>query len=233
MRAVRVLLGALALAPTLTSAAMEDDPLLGKVTLEQFEVRAADGPDPLVLQAEAWVGKDLHKLWLDVEAERVDTETEEAELQVLYHRAIAPHWNLRAGWRRDWRPEPQRDWLALGIEGVAPYWIEVDARVFVGRNGRGAARLEVEYELLFTQQWILSPELELNLYSRNDEAAGIGAGLADLDLGLRLRYEIVREVAPYVGVNWHRAFGRTADFARDAGADTDEVQLLAGLRAWF
>jgi len=221
------------LMPGLVAAASKDDPILTKVLIDQLEIRVTDGPNPWVLDAQAWIGRDLNKLWFKTEVEAVDGNTEEAEIQALYSRAIAPYWDLQAGWRRDIRPTPSRDWFAIGVEGLAPYWFEVDAAAFVGEGGQLAGRLKAEYEWMFTQKWILSPEVEMNLYSRNEEAAGIGTGLSDMELGLRLRYEVWREFAPYIGVNWTGKFGNTADFARDEGEDTSDFQFVAGIRAWF
>lgn len=233
MRKILYGMAALLLLPPFTQAAGKDDPILAKVMIDQLEVRATDGPDPYVLEAQAWIGQDLHKLWLKADVERVDGSTEEAEVQALYSRAIAPYWDLQVGWRHDFRPRPSRDWLAIGVEGLAPYWFEIDAAAFVGESGQVGARLEGEYEWMFTQRWVLSPELKVNLHTKNDKETGTGSGLSDLELGLRLRYEIRREFAPYIGVNWTRKFGNTADYARDEGEDTDDVQFVAGVRAWF
>ena len=221
------------LTPGLVSAASKDDPILAKVLIDQFEIRATDGPNPWVLDAQAWIGGDLNKLWFKTEVEVVDGDTEEAEIQALYSRAIAPYWDLQAGWRRDIRPTPSRDWFAFGVEGLAPYWFEVEATAFVGEGGQLSGRFKAEYEWMFTQKWILSPEFEVNLYSQNDEDVGIGSGLSDMQLGLRLRYEVRREFAPYIGVNWTGTFGNTADYARDEGEDTSDVQFVAGVRMWF
>jgi copper resistance protein B len=229
---VLLLVGVLAV-PAADCAAHEDDPLLFKLMLDQLELRDADGGDPLTWQAQAWVGRDLNKLWLKTEGERVHGDTEEAEVQALYSHAVAPFWDLQAGWRHDLRPRPSRDWAVLGVKGLAPYLFEVDAALFLGPAGRTAARLQAEYELLLTQRLILSPELELKLYGKADPEVGIGAGLATADLGLRLRYEIRREFAPYVGLNWSQKFGRTADFARAEGASADDLQFVVGIRAWF
>lgn len=233
MRKVICGLMALTLLPTSALAASKDDPILTKVMIDQLEVRSTDGPDPWVLEAQGWIGQDLNKFWLKTEVEYVDGETEEAEIQALYSRAIVPYWDLQLGWRHDARPKPNRDWLAVGVEGLAPYWFEVDAAAFFGENGQVGARLEAEYEWMFTQRWVLSPEMEVNLHSKNDEDTGIGSGLSDLELGLRLRYEVRREFAPYIGVNWTKLFGKTADFAREEGEDTDDVQFVVGVRAWF
>jgi copper resistance protein B len=210
-----------------------DDPLLYKVMIDKLEVREADGGNPLVWDADAWIGKDLHKFWFKTEGEHVDGEIEEAELQFLYSRAITPFWDFQVGWRTDIEPEPNRNWLALGFKGLAPYLFEADANLFVGESGQVGARLDAEYEYAFTQKLILSPEIEMNLHTKDDVDTGIGSGLSDMELGLRLRYEIRREFAPYIGVNWSKKFGRTADFARDEGEDTSDVQIVAGIRAWF
>ncbi|MEW8024992.1 MAG: copper resistance protein B [Candidatus Thiodiazotropha sp.] len=211
----------------------KDDPLISKVMIDQLETRITDGPNPLVLEAEAWAGYDLHKFWFKTDVERVDGETEEAEVQLLYSRAIAPFWDFQVGWRRDIRPKPDRDHLALAFKGLAPYLFEVDAGLFIGESGRVNARLDAEYEYMLTQKWILAPELTLDLHSKDDDELGIGSGLSDMSLGLRLRYEIRREFAPYIGVNWSKKFGKTADFAEDEGEDTSDTQIVAGIRAWF
>ncbi len=221
------------LMPGMALAGAEDDPVISKLLIDQFEIREADGPDPVVLDAQAWIGRDLHKLWFKTEMERVDGDTEEAELQLLYSRAIAPYWDLQVGWRRDLRPQPERNWAALGLEGLAPYFFEVDAALFIGESGQTAARVEAEYEFMLTQRWVLSPEVEINAYGKGDPELGVGSGVSDLEAGLRLRYEIRREFAPYIGVNWVKKFSRTADFARDEGEETSDIQFVAGIRAWF
>jgi len=233
MRKISIVLVGLLLTPGIGNTAGKDDPILSKVMIDQLEVRSTDGPDPWVLDAQAWIGQDLNKIWFKTEVEKVGGETEEAQLQALYSRAIAPYWDIQVGWRHDFKPNPTRDWLAVGVEGLAPYWFEIDAAMFVGGSGQVAARLEAEYEWMFTQRWVLSPELEVNLHSEDDESTGVGSGISDLELGLRLRYEIRREFAPYIGVNWSKLFGNTADFARDEGEDTDDVQFVVGVRAWF
>ncbi len=214
-------------------AAMEDDPLVSRVTIDKLEWRAADGPDPLVLDADAWIGRDLHKLGLKTEVEHVDGGTEEAELQLLYRRAVTAFWDFQAGWRRDFRPEPERDFLVLGFSGLAPYMLETDVALFLGESGQVGVRLDAEYEYMLTQRLALVPEIELDIYSEDDAAVGVGAGLSDMEAGLRLRYEVRREIAPYVGVNWAKKFGTTADLAREEGESTSDVQLVAGIRIWF
>jgi copper resistance protein B len=210
-----------------------DDPILAKVMIDQFEYRATEGPDPLILEADAWIGKDLHKAWFKVDAERVNNELEELEVQALYSRAVAPFWDLQVGIRHDARPRPTRTWAALGFKGLAPYWFEVDAAAFVNKEGQVNLRASAEYEWMFTQQIALAPELEFNAYSKDDPDHEIGAGLSDMQAGIRLRYEIKREFAPYIGVNWNRKLGETADIARSSGEDIDDVQFVVGIHAWF
>ncbi|WP_026244759.1 copper resistance protein B [Dasania marina] len=211
----------------------KDDPLLSKVMIDQLEVRDSDEDNPWVLEGQAWLGKDLQKLWLKVDAERVDGATEELELQALYSQAIAPYWDLQVGLRRDSKPTPSRNWAVIGVQGLSPYFFEIDTALFIGESGRSALRVQAEYEILFTQQLILSPEIEANFYGQNDSELGIGSGLSDVQAGLRLRYEIRREFAPYIGINWQKSFGNSADYARSAGHDVQDSQWVVGIRAWF
>ncbi|HHL18932.1 MAG TPA: copper resistance protein B [Thiothrix sp.] len=211
---------------------MEDDPVLTKFMLNQLEIHDADGSNPVTWEAEAWIGKDLNKFWLKTEGERVDGENEELEVQALYSRAIAPYWDIQAGLRKDFKPEG-REWGVIGLKGLAPYFFETDIALFAGDNGRTAARIQGEYELLLTQKTILTPEIELNLYGKDDPQMRIGSGLSDVSVGLRLRYEFKREIAPYIGVEWTKKFGDTADFARADGNDVSDTQLVTGIRTWF
>lgn len=233
MKKLVTAMAALSLTGTAFAGGMDDDPLVGKVMIDQLEIRSTDGDDPTVWEVDAWIGKDLNKLWFKSEGEYVSGETEEAELQLLYSRAISPFWDVQAGWRRDLKPEPERDWFAIGVKGLAPYLFEVDASLFFGEHDQLGASLQAEYEYMLTQKWVLSPEVELNYHSKDDEETGTGEGLSDAQLGLRLRYEFRREFAPYIGVNWWGKFGNTADFAELEGEETDDVQFVAGIRAWF
>ena len=183
--------------------------------------------------AEGWVGGDYHKLWFKSEGDMARGHTEEAEIQALYARAIAPFWNLQMGVRHDIQPSPSRTFAVLGIEGLAPLWFEVDAASFVSTDGDVSFRLEAEYDLLLTQRLILQPRIETNLAIQDAHKWGIGEGMNDIDLGLRLRYEIRREFAPYIGVSWQRKIGETATLARDEGENLDAVSFVTGLRLWF
>jgi copper resistance protein B len=210
-----------------------DDPLLTTVIVDQLEVRDADGANPVALEAQLWIGKDLNKLWLKTDIERRNGETEEAEVQALYSRAITPFWDIQMGVRHDSKPTPTRTWGVIGVQGLAPYWFDIEAGLFIGKYGHTAARFSVEYELLLTQRLILSPDIEINVYGQNDLETGTGSGLADATAGLRLRYEIRREFAPYVGINWTRKFGNTADFVRSKSESPSDTELVVGFRAWF
>ena len=212
---------------------MEDDPIVTKVMIDQLETRITNGDDPLVLEAQAWIGKDLNKFVVKAGVEQVKNVTEELELQALYSKAVAPFWDFQVGIRQDQKPTPVRNWVALGFQGLAPNWFEVDTALFIGESSQVGLRFSAEYEWMFTQRWVLSPEFEINIHAKDDEATGTGAGISDTQLGLRLRYEIKREFAPYIGINWNKKYGNTATYAKNDGAKTDDSQIVIGIRAWF
>lgn len=211
---------------------MDDAATFAKVLVNELEWQRAEAADVAAWNAHAWIGGDYHKLWLKTEGERADGATE-ARTELLWDRIVGRWWSAQVGVRHDTYETSDRTWFALGIQGLAPQWFEVDAALFLGGQGRTALRASVEYELLLTQRLILQPQFELNLYGTDDPDNGIGSGLSDAELGLRLRYEIRRKFAPYVGVEWSRAFGKTADFARAANREADDVRVVAGLRLWF
>ena len=215
------------------SAEAADDPLLLTLMLDQIETRDAGGDNTLSWDGAGWLGKDLRKIWFKTDGERTAGITDSAEVQFLYSTAIGRYWDFQLGIRHDFKPSPSRSWAAIGFKGLAPYFFDIDAAAFIGESGRTALRFEAEYDLLITQRLILAPDIEINIYGQNDADIGIGSGLSDIEAGLRLRYEIRRQFAPYIGVNWSKLFGNTADFARTAGRDTSETQLVIGLRAWF
>lgn len=201
---------------------------------EQFEYRLNEDGSSFNWDAQGWIGGDDNKAWLKTEGEKPFGEPlEEAEVQLLYSRRISDFFDAQIGGRFDLRPEPERGFLVLGLQGLAPYWIEIDASAFVSHKGEVSARFEAEADILITQSLVLQPIAELNLAVQDVEERGVGSGINDLELGLRLRYEIVREFAPYVGVTWERKFGETADFARDEGEDPGAVSFVTGVRFWF
>ncbi len=207
--------------------------LIGKLLIDRLE--AFDGRDS---HGQAWelggsYGTDENKLWIRSEGERSAGKVQDGDAEVFWNHAIATYWGSQLGVRHDFGVGPGRTWAAFGVEGLAPYWFEMEATGYVGSSGRTAARLRVNYDVLFTQRLILTPELEANLYGKNDPARRIGSGLSDVQFGLRLRYEVRRQFAPYVGVVWTRRFGATADFARADHQAIFDRQWVAGLRIWL
>ena len=192
-----------------------------------------DGTNGLNLDSRGWVGRDRDRLWFRAEGDGDDGGVNGAQAHVLYGRQIARWWDLVAGLRQDFRPGAAQTWAAFGVQGLAPYWFDIEATAYIGASGRTHARFEVEYELLFTNRLMLQPLVELELVGKSDPARGVGAGLSTTDIGFRLRYELRREVAPYVGVTWNNKWGQTADYAETANEETGGARLVTGLRLWF
>jgi copper resistance protein B len=210
---------------------MDDRARFSKVMLDELEWRDAEG-SALGWDAAAWYGGDVNKAWLAAEGEREDGAGH-ARVELLWDRVATRWWNVRAGVRVDTGHGPSRTWVAVGVAGLAPGLIEVEASAYASESGRTALRVHAEYDLLLTQRLVLQPEIEIDLYGSDDPARLIGAGLSSVDAGLRLRYEVRREIAPYVGLAWTRRFGGSADFARAQGEDAGEWHGLAGVRVWF
>lgn len=214
--------------------AMNDNPSIGMLLLDRLEyVRSGDGGNAVAIDGQAWYGKNFNKLWMKFEGEHADGRLQDLRTEALWDHAIATYWSTQIGVRHDFGVGPGRTWAAFGIEGLAPYWFETEATFYVGQGGRTAARVSFEYEALLTQRLILQPQLEVNAYGKDDPQRGIGSGLSDVEAGLRLRYEIRREFAPYIGVAWHQRFGRTADLARAHGEPADDLQFVVGFRIWY
>ncbi len=213
---------------------MHGDSLNSLLIAERLENQMHDGDSALIWEAQGWIGYDLNKLWLKTEGlyNNESNDTEEFELQALWSHAISPFWDFQAGWRHD-SEENSRNYAVIGLMGLAPYWFEIDAAAFISEDGDTSARLEAEYELRFTQRLILQPRMELNYAFSEDLEAGIGQGLHKANLGLRLRYEFKREIAPYLGIAWEKSFGNTAEILRSSGMDNEETSLVLGLRAWY
>ena len=212
------------------AALAADDRVFAFAQSDRLEYVSSDGG--AVWDLQGWVGTDYHKLWVKAEGHTDDSVTEDSELQALYSLAHTPFFDLQVGLRQDFQPA-SRTHLVVGIQGLAPQWFEVDAALFVDERGKVSARLEVEYDLLLTQRLVLQPRIEANLAFNSVPNLGIGSGLVDTDVGLRLRYELHRKFAPYVGVRWERLNGSTADFAAAVGEDDDDVSFVFGLQGWF
>jgi copper resistance protein B len=229
-----VAFASLLLAPAMAFAqhdmhAMHDDAIYGYLLFDHLEAGAA----VQAWKTQGWLGTDLHRLWLRSEGERDGGGLEHADVELLYGRPVSPWWDLLAGVRHDMGEGGMRDFLAIGVQGLAPYKIEVAATAYLGESGRTAARVELEYETRLTSRLILQPAIEANLYGRDDPRRGLGSGLSTLESGLRLRYEFNRRFAPYIGVVREQAFGRTADLRRADGRPAADTHVVAGLRTWF
>ena len=212
---------------------MADDATHVRVLIDRLEQFHSSDGNGQALDAQAWVGGDLDKLWLKVDGERSNGRLGATRTEALWNHAIATYWGLQAGVRHDFGDGPGRTWASFGFQGLSPYWFDIQATGYVGQNGRTALRFEGEYDLLLTQRLVLQPDVKVSLYGKNDPDREIGAGLSDIDAGLRLRYEFSRKFAPYIGVVWNRKFANTARYAREAGNPTQETRVVAGLRVWF
>jgi copper resistance protein B len=184
-------------------------------------------------ETEAWVGGDVHRLWVRTEGELHDGELDHASVELLAGRGVSAWWDVVAGVRHDLGDAPSQSFLAVGVQGLAPYKIELEATAYLGSGGQSALRVEAGYETLLTNRWIVQWDLEAEAFGRGDARRGHGAGLATLAAGARLRYAITPRIAPYVGIEVERAFGATADFHRDRGDSATDRRLVAGIRFWF
>jgi copper resistance protein B len=212
---------------------MRDAEPLGMLRIDQLEAFDGLRGHGQSWEMEGWYGTDTDKLWLRSEGEHEGGAFDDSDVEALWSHAVATYWDTQLGVRNDFGSGPSRQWLALGVQGLAPYWFELQATAYAASSGRSAARLRADYEWLLTQRLILQPEFELNFYGKADPQRRLGSGLSDAAFGLRLRYEIRRQFAPYVGVVWTQRYGGTADFARDAHQPAFDRQLVAGLRIWF
>jgi copper resistance protein B len=212
--------------------AMHDDMAIFHLLLEEFEYRAGnDGA--FAWDGQAWYGNDTHRLWLKSEGALSDGRFEHGRHEILYDRPISTFFDLQAGLRADIDADPGRGWLALGVQGLAPYFFEVSATAYAGSDGRFAANAEASFDLLLTQRLILQPKVELDIYTKNDAARGIGSGISSFETGLRLRYEVTRKFAPYVGLTYERMYGATKRFANTNGEDPETLRFVIGLHAWI
>ena len=221
---------------------VEDSPIRGYFLIDQFEhsttryISSSKEQDALRVNTGGWIGGDYKRLWLYTEGTRpYDGKLEDVDVQVLYGRLVAPFWDLQAGLRyaKPRADGPSRNALVLGVQGLAPYRFGVQAAAFVSERGEVSARAEIEYEMLLSQRWILQPRLATNFAFKQVREMDVGRGVNDVELGLRLRYEIAREFAPYVGVEWQTRYGEAAQLSRDRGEPVGGWRLVTGLRLWF
>lgn len=212
---------------------LADEQNFASLLVDRLEAVRTSDTTSTAYDLQAWYGRDYDRAVLKAEGDYDNGELEESSTELLWGHAVAAFWDTQLGLRYDGGKGPDRAWLAFGIQGLAPYWFEVDATAYIGEQGRTALNLEAEYELLLTQKLILQPRIEADFYGEDDTERGIGSGLSEVKTGLRLRYELRREFAPYVGVEWAGTFGGSADYARAAGLDTRDIRAIAGVRFWF
>jgi copper resistance protein B len=212
---------------------MDDAAALGKLMIDQLELEADPDRTTVSWDAQGWYGTDYDKLWLKSEGAPSADGSAAARSEVLWDRVISRWWSLQAGVRVDLAQGPTRGWAAAGIEGLAPYRFDIEAALYLADAGRTAARLRAQRDLYVSQRFILQPEFETELYGRSDVARQLGAGVSDLQLALRARYEIRREIAPYIGLAWRRDLGATARFARADGQPAAALEWVAGLHLWL
>lgn len=219
--------------PDVGGHAMHDASTNYFVLFDQFEWQSGRSTDAFAWDTKGWIGKDRDRFWFRSEGDRTGSRTEQAQLNLLYGRAIARWWDVTAGIRLDTLPGTPRGALAVGIQGLAPYWFGVEATAYVEPSGRTHVRFETDYDLLLANRLVLKPLLEFEIYGGADRARLIDRGLSTGEFGLRLRYEFRRELAPYVGVVWTRRFFGSADLASAAGQDVAGARWTVGLRTWF
>ncbi len=201
--------------------------------IDRLEASRGDHGTGVVWDGYGWVGGDVQKFWWRTEGHGMHGRVEDASVEALYGRGVRAWWDVVAGVRHDIGEGPDRTWLAVGVQGLAPYKFEVSSTVYLGQGGRTALVAEAEYDTLVTNRWILQWRAEASVHGKDDPERAIGSGLSGVEAGARLRYEFHRQFAPYIGIEHDRAFGRTADFRRAAGDSAGDTKLVAGVRIWF
>ena len=211
-----------------------DQSIFAHLLFNELEGRFGGSNPEFRWEGQGWIGTDYGKLWIKSEGTlQGNGSLGDGLHEFLYDRAITTYFDLQVGLRSDIDSRPTRNWAAFGIQGLAPYFFDLELTGYVSGQGHLAAKLEAFYDLLLTQRLILQPQIEVNLYSKADPARMVGAGFSEIDTGLRLRYEFSRKFAPYLGVAYEGKFGQTANLARRAGESTGSVRFVAGLRLWF
>jgi len=225
----------------------QDDPVLSKV-MSEFEYVSEQGGNALEWDIDAWVGRDLYKVWLKTSGEVTDSEVEEANVELVYSRAVYTTWDQQFGIRRDFKPDSNvsnrsdstensnaRDWLSFGYIGTAPYFIEVDARVFFGEESSTQLLVELEREIMLTQEWVLTPELDIIANGRSNPEFGEGSGLSEIEFSLRLGYERKgnRKFQPFMGIVGRQTFGGTKRFVKSEGNKSGSLEAMIGIHSWF
>jgi copper resistance protein B len=223
-------------------AGMGDDPLLTKV-MSEFEFLPSEGDGALEWDINAWAGRDLYKVWIKSSGElskpnNASTEVEDANIELVYSHAVYTNWDQQFGVRHDVKPAPDgnsRNWLSFGYIGTAPYFVDVDARVFLGEESSSQLLIELEKEIMLTQYLVLTPELNIVVNGRTNAQFNEGSGLAELEFSLRLGYEANgnRKFQPFVGFSRRYAYGGTERFEELAGVNGNDMKAIFGIHSWF
>ncbi|GLR25188.1 copper resistance protein B [Limnobacter litoralis] len=213
---------------------MEDSGNIGSFLADRLERAQSSENTITAWDLQAWIGNQHDKATIKAEGDYSKGHVGEERTEGLWSHAVSTYWDTQLGIRLDnGRNRPSREWLAFGVQGLAPYWFDVEATGYIGPEGRTAARVQASYDLLLTQKLILQPRIDANVYSKSDPQANIGNGLTDATLGIRLRYEITRQFAPYIGLERAKLFGSSADLVQAAGDRRLETRIVAGVRLWF
>ena len=216
-------------------APVHDNKLYAFASADRLEYRWFDGGEAFLWDVQAWVGRDYNKVYFESEGEwsTEESKVEAAQIELLYARALTTFWDVRAGVRFDPEPNPSRTFAVIGIQGLAPQWFETELNAYLSEDGDFSMGAEVEYDFLITQRLILQPRLELELAAQDVPEYGTEAGFTHIETGLRLRYEISRKFAPYIGVSYESALGATANRIEANGGDPDTTAFVAGIKGWF
>jgi len=233
-RAADAIWGAEAMAPSRDALKREHGSTVTTwLQADRLEYQARQGHDGLLWDLQGYYGTPTSKLWLKSEGEAALGEgVEDAEVQALWSKAVAPFWDLQLGVRQD-LAGPSDTHAVVGIQGLAPYLFEIDAALFLSQRGDLTARIEAEVDQRITQKLILQPRVEVSLAAQDNPARKVGAGIDKIEAGLRLRYEIVPEFAPYIGIEQGWKLGDSARYARLAGEDPSVTSVVMGIRFWF
>ncbi|UVI38909.1 copper resistance protein B [Qipengyuania spongiae] len=207
--------------------------LTAGLLLDRFEFRAREGDDGYLWDGDAWYGGDINRVWVESEGEGSFADgVGDADIALLYGRAISPWFDLQAGARQDLNG-PSRTYLDIGIQGIAPYLFEIEGDLLVSNKGDFTAKVEVELDQRMTQRLVVQPRAEIALAAQDVPELGIGGGINNVEMGLHLRYEIAREFAPYLGIEQEWKLGRGADYARARQQDPSVTNYVLGVRFWF
>ena len=234
----RIITATLMLTLSSPSLAMfNDDPWLTKV-MSEVEYLQEDGEDVLEWDVDAWYGRDLSKFWIKSSGEYADSEFEDANIEFVYSRAVSAYWDQQFGVRHDFNPDPggdTRNWVSYGYIGTAPYFVAVDARVFIGKDSSSQLLIELEREMMLTQEWVLTPELDIIANGSTNQQYQEGSGLSEIEFSLRLGYERNgnRKFQPFVGVTARQEFGQTKEFSKENGRKSGGLEATIGIHSWF